>query len=73
MWFAFLSGSELILVLIAIIILFGATRIPQLGDALGRGIHNFRKAVTGQGDNPSLPEGQQNNQAADKSKQEKVS
>jgi sec-independent protein translocase protein TatA len=63
MWFGFLSGSELLLVFVAIIILFGATRIPQLGDALGRGIHNFRKAVTGgseEKDNPPLPENKQN-------------
>ena len=39
--------SEWIVVLVAIVILFGATRIPQLGDSLGKGIRNFRNAVAG--------------------------
>jgi len=58
MYFAFLTGSEILLVTIAITILFGATRLPQLGDALGKGIHNFRKAVSGgkEADRPALEE-----------------
>lgn len=39
---------ELLLVLAIVIIVFGATRLPQLGDALGRGIRNFKKAATGE-------------------------
>ncbi len=73
MWFAFLSSAELLLVFVAIVLLFGATRLPQLGDALGRGIHNFRKSVTGSHDNPALPEGQTNNTPSEKAKQEKTS
>lgn len=44
-YFAFLTGSELLLVLLAVVILFGATRLPQLGQSLGEGIKNFRDAV----------------------------
>jgi sec-independent protein translocase protein TatA len=35
--------GELIVVLVVIVLVFGASRIPQLGDALGRGVRNFRK------------------------------
>jgi sec-independent protein translocase protein TatA len=35
--------GELIVVLVVIVLVFGASRIPQLGDALGKGVRNFRK------------------------------
>lgn len=65
MFFAFLQGSELLLVFLAIVILFGATRIPQLGDALGKGIRNFRTAISGgdDKDKAQLQEGQSNKDA----------
>lgn len=49
MYFALLNGGEIIIILIAILILFGGSRLPQLGDALGRGIRNFRNAIGGGG------------------------
>lgn len=58
MYFAFLTGSELLLVLVAVIVLFGATRLPQLGQSLGQGIRNFREAVGGKDKQNSLQEGQ---------------
>lgn len=47
MYFAMLNGGEIFIILIAILILFGGSRLPQLGDALGRGIRNFRSALGG--------------------------
>jgi sec-independent protein translocase protein TatA len=38
--------GELIVVLVVIVLVFGASRIPALGDALGKGVRNFRKATT---------------------------
>ncbi len=35
---------ELLIILVIVIIIFGAGRLPQLGEALGRGIRNFKKA-----------------------------
>jgi sec-independent protein translocase protein TatA len=34
---------ELVIILVVLVLVFGANKIPQLGDALGRGIQNFRK------------------------------
>ncbi|HAA55622.1 MAG TPA: twin-arginine translocase TatA/TatE family subunit, partial [Myxococcales bacterium] len=31
--FAFLSGSEMLFVLVIVVVLFGASRLPQLGKA----------------------------------------
>ncbi len=36
---------EIILVLLIILVVFGVGRLPQVGGAIGRGIHEFRKAT----------------------------
>ena len=43
-----LGGPELLVILAIVILVFGAGKIPQLGDALGKGIVNFKRSVTGQ-------------------------
>ena len=40
-----LGVTELIIILVIVLIIFGAGKIPEIGDGLGRGIRNFRKAV----------------------------
>ncbi|HZX92936.1 MAG TPA: twin-arginine translocase TatA/TatE family subunit [Myxococcales bacterium] len=39
--------GELLLIFIVIMLIFGASKLPQLGDALGKGIKNFKRSVTG--------------------------
>ena len=39
-----LSGGELVLVLVVILVLFGAKRIPEFAKGLGKGITEFKKA-----------------------------
>jgi sec-independent protein translocase protein TatA len=39
-----LSGGELIVVLVAVLILFGAKKIPEFAKGLGQGIKEFKKA-----------------------------
>ena len=39
-----LGGGELIVVLVAILVLFGAKRIPEFAKGLGQGIKEFKKA-----------------------------
>jgi sec-independent protein translocase protein TatA len=36
---------ELVLILIIVVLIFGTSRIPELGRGLGEGIRNFRKSV----------------------------
>lgn len=40
--------GELILILLVLLLVFGTSKLPQLGDALGRSIRNFKKAATGE-------------------------
>jgi len=47
-----LGATELILILLIAVLIFGAGKLPQLGDALGKGIRNFKKATSGKDDDP---------------------
>jgi sec-independent protein translocase protein TatA len=44
------------IILVIIIILFGASRLPQIGKGLGEGIRNFKKGMGGN-DPEKLDEG----------------
>ncbi|MBI4699341.1 MAG: twin-arginine translocase TatA/TatE family subunit [Nitrospirae bacterium] len=41
-----LGMSELVIILIIVIVVFGATRLPQLGKGIGEAIKNFKKATS---------------------------
>lgn len=41
-----LKMSEILLILAALLLLFGATRLPQLGSSLGQAIRNFKKGFS---------------------------
>ncbi|PTN37647.1 MULTISPECIES: twin-arginine translocase TatA/TatE family subunit [Desulfonatronum] len=38
--------TELIVVLVIILIIFGANKLPEIGSGMGRAIKNFKKATT---------------------------
>jgi sec-independent protein translocase protein TatA len=40
-----LGTQELILILIIVVVLFGATKLPQIGSGVGQAIRNFKKSV----------------------------
>ena len=40
-----LGISELLIILVIILIIFGAGKLPELGDGIGRGIRNFRRSI----------------------------
>lgn len=40
-----LGGSEIILILALVLILFGAKKLPELAKGLGQGIKEFKKAT----------------------------
>jgi len=45
-----LGMQELIIVMIIVIVLFGATRLPELGKGIGQAIKNFRKGMSEPGE-----------------------
>lgn len=42
-----LGMGELLVILIIVVVLFGASKLPQLGAGLGEGIRSFKKALGG--------------------------
>jgi sec-independent protein translocase protein TatA len=43
--FGRLGMPELIIILVIIIVLFGASRLPEIGRGIGKGIRNFKDAT----------------------------
>ncbi|MBI5067103.1 MAG: twin-arginine translocase TatA/TatE family subunit [Deltaproteobacteria bacterium] len=57
-----LGMGEILLILAVVLLIFGPKKLPQLGEALGKGIRSFRKATTEREEEPPaeqarLPEG----------------
>jgi sec-independent protein translocase protein TatA len=42
-----IGPTELLLILLIVVIIFGARRLPELGKGLGEGIRNFKKGFGG--------------------------
>ena len=52
-----LGFPELIVILIIVVVIFGASKLPQLGRGLGEGISNFRDGLSkGKGEKPAIEE-----------------
>lgn len=45
-----LGIGELSIILVIVIVVFGATRLPMIGSGLGKGIKNFRSEVKTKGE-----------------------
>jgi sec-independent protein translocase protein TatA len=45
-----LSIWEILIILVVLLLLFGAKRLPEMGRSLGRGMREFKDAVTGKDD-----------------------
>lgn len=41
------SFQEGLVIVFVLVLVFGSTRLPQLGEALGRSIRNFKKGISG--------------------------
>ena len=51
---------ELIIILIIILIIFGAGKLPEIGSGIGKGIKNFKKATHESGNEITAPEDKEN-------------
>ena len=40
-----IGAMELVLILVIVVVIFGASRLPQLGKGLGEGISNFKDGL----------------------------
>lgn len=54
--------TEIIVIALIILLLFGGAKIPQLMRGLGKGVHEYKKGLAGQDDEPDKTDGKQNAQ-----------
>jgi sec-independent protein translocase protein TatA len=50
-----LGLPELLLILLLVVLIFGTSRIPELGKGLGEGIKNFKKGLKGSEEEQKKP------------------
>ncbi len=48
-----LGMMEILLILAVVLLMFGPKKLPQLGEALGKGIRSFRKATSERDEEPA--------------------
>lgn len=51
-----LSPGHLAIVLVVLLLVFGARRLPELGRSLGSGMREFKQSVSGEGELPEHSE-----------------
>ena len=56
---------ELIIILVIVIIIFGANKLPEIGAGMGKAIKNFKKA-TSEPDEIDVTPGKSKDESADK-------
>ncbi len=49
-----LGGGEILVILAVVLLLFGPSKLPKLGEGLGSALRNFRNAMRGD-DEPAAP------------------
>jgi sec-independent protein translocase protein TatA len=47
-----IGAGELFFILLIVVVLFGSSKIPQLGRGLGEGIRNFKRGLRGDDEEP---------------------
>lgn len=66
-----LGTQELIIIFLIIMVLFGASRLPEIGSGIGKAIKNFKKATSDQDEidvTPKKPAEKEEEKAEDKEK-----
>lgn len=51
-----LGMPELIIILVIIVIIFGAGKLPEIGSGIGKGIKNFKNATRDEDDKKKIDE-----------------
>jgi sec-independent protein translocase protein TatA len=51
-----IGPTELIIVLVIVLVIFGPKKLPGLGRSLGTSMREFKDSITGKDDDKSLPE-----------------
>jgi sec-independent protein translocase protein TatA len=55
----YIGPGELVVILMLVVLVFGATRLPRLGEGVGKAIVNFKRSL-GSGDGGGSASGEKN-------------
>lgn len=50
-----LGPTELIIILVIVLLVFGVGKLPEVGSGLGKGIREFKDSLTGRSDEDDKP------------------
>ena len=53
--FGNLGFPEILIIMVIVLLLFGAKRLPEIGRSLGSGMREFKDSVTGKNNEPDEP------------------
>jgi sec-independent protein translocase protein TatA len=54
-----LGPWEIVILVVVLILVFGSRRLPEMGRSVGKGMREFKQAVTGKEGDPELEEAQE--------------
>jgi sec-independent protein translocase protein TatA len=60
-----LGFPEIMLILVVVLLLFGAKRLPEIGASFGKGIREFKRSMTEANDAISAPSNDQSSRQID--------
>ncbi|MFA5515778.1 MAG: twin-arginine translocase TatA/TatE family subunit [Desulfuromonadales bacterium] len=66
-----LGSTELIIILVLVLIVFGAGKLPEIGGALGKGIRSFRKGAQGDDEIDITPQEEEKTEEGKREEKEK--
>lgn len=61
-----LGATELIIILVIVLVLFGGSRLPEIGKGIGEAIKNFKKSTSDKPEIDVTPEKESEETEADK-------
>ena len=64
-----LGATELIIILVIVVILFGARRLPEIGKGIGEAIKNFKKSTSEPEEIDVTPDNESNSSSDNKGNQ----
>ena len=55
-----LGVTELIIILVIVVLVFGAKKLPEIGSGIGEAIKNFKKSTSELSENDEVPKNNKN-------------
>ncbi len=68
--FGNVGWSEIVIITVFLLLLFGAKRLPEIGQSLGKGIREFKNSLTSSEDEPKLGSGDRPRDEAEASRKQ---